>query len=67
MESELTVRVKLIFQPSEENTKGAKQIISQGILEDVDEVEGAAEALLLSSEFASHINVWMLPLWLLTL
>ena len=36
MESELTVRVKLIFQPSEENTKGAKQIISQGILEDVD-------------------------------
>lgn len=29
MESELTVRVKLIFQPSEENTKGAKQIISQ--------------------------------------
>ena len=40
MESELTVRVKLIFQPSEENTKGAKQIISQGILEDVDEVFG---------------------------
>ena len=40
MESELTVRVKLIFQPSEENTKGAKHIISQGILEDVDEIFG---------------------------
>ena len=93
MESELTVRVKLIFQPSEENTKGAKQIISQGILEDVDEVFGLhlfsvikqerflwsrepewhrqIVLLSLSSEKVvmpqSHINVWMLPLWLLTL
>lgn len=40
MESALTVRVKLIFQPSEENTEGAKQLISQGILEDVDEIFG---------------------------
>lgn len=40
MENELTVRVKLIFQPSEENTKGAKHLIAQGILEDVDAIFG---------------------------
>lgn len=39
-EADLSVRVKLIFQPSEENTLGAKQIISEGVLDDVDEVFG---------------------------
>ena len=40
LEDQLEVRVKLIFQPSEENTLGAKQIISQGVLEDVDVIFG---------------------------
>lgn len=40
MEEELPVRVKLIFQPSEENTLGAKKIIEGGILEDVDQIFG---------------------------
>ncbi|MCD8020464.1 MAG: amidohydrolase [Clostridiales bacterium] len=40
MERELSVRVKLIFQPSEENTKGAAHIISQGAVEDVDAIFG---------------------------
>ncbi|MDO5146427.1 MAG: M20 family metallopeptidase [Eubacteriales bacterium] len=40
LEGELSVRVKLIFQPSEENTLGAKKVIAQGVLEDVDEIFG---------------------------
>ncbi|MCI5951472.1 MAG: amidohydrolase [Anaerostipes sp.] len=32
--------VKLIFQPAEENSKGANLVISQGIMEDVDEIFG---------------------------
>ena len=40
IEDQLTVRVKLIFQPSEENTLGAKRIIGQGVLEDVNAIFG---------------------------
>lgn len=40
MEDLLTVRVKLIFQPSEENTLGAKKMIAQGVLDDVDAIFG---------------------------
>ena len=40
MEEKLTVRVKLIFQPSEENTCGAKMLLKQGIHKDVDEIFG---------------------------
>lgn len=40
IEEQLTVRVKLIFQPSEENTLGAKKIIEQGVLDDVDGIFG---------------------------
>ena len=40
LEGKLTVRVKLIFQPSEENTLGAKHVISRGILEDVHAIFG---------------------------
>lgn len=40
MEDQLTVRVKMIFQPSEENTLGAKKIIDQGVLDDVDIIFG---------------------------
>lgn len=40
MEKDLTVRVKLIFQPSEENAKGAKHILKQGVLDDVDCIFG---------------------------
>lgn len=40
IENQLTVRVKLIFQPSEENTLGAKKIIDQGVLNDVDAIFG---------------------------
>ncbi len=40
MEEELPLRVKLIFQPSEENAQGAKKIIRQGVLDDVDCVFG---------------------------
>lgn len=40
MEEHLAVRVKLIFQPSEENTLGAAAIIKQGVLDDVDAVFG---------------------------
>lgn len=40
IEDKLTCRVKLIFQPSEENTLGAKKIIEQGVMEDVDAVFG---------------------------
>lgn len=39
-EAQLSVRVKLIFQPSEENTLGAAHIIEQGILSDVDVIFG---------------------------
>lgn len=39
-EKELPVRVKLIFEPSEENTLGAKKIIEGGILDDVEEIFG---------------------------
>ncbi|MDO4977711.1 MAG: M20 family metallopeptidase [Eubacteriales bacterium] len=40
MEEDLTCRVKLIFQPSEENTLGAKTVIAQGVMEDVDAIFG---------------------------
>ena len=40
MEGFLPVRVKLIFQASEENTEGAKRLIRLGALEDVDEIFG---------------------------
>lgn len=40
MEDQLSVRVKLIFQPSEENTLGAKRIIDQGVLNDVNAIFG---------------------------
>ena len=40
LEEELTVRVKLIFQPSEENVQGARSLLSQGILNGVDEIFG---------------------------
>lgn len=39
-EDQLPVCVKLIFQPSEENAQGAKHIIEDGILEDVDAIFG---------------------------
>lgn len=40
MEERLTVRVKLIFQPSEENTLGAKKVMEQGVLDDVAMIFG---------------------------
>lgn len=40
MEQDLSVRVKLIFQPSEENTLGAACILKQGVLSDVDLIFG---------------------------
>lgn len=40
LEEQLPIRVKLIFQPSEENARGAEKIIKQGVLEDVDVVFG---------------------------
>ena len=40
MEDELPVRVKLIFQASEENTSGARRLLERGILDDVDEIFG---------------------------
>lgn len=40
MEKALPVRVKLIFQPSEENTQGASHILKQGVLDDVDYIFG---------------------------
>lgn len=40
LENDLSVRVKCIFQPSEENTLGAMQMIRQGVLEDVDCIFG---------------------------
>lgn len=39
-EEQLSVRVKLIFQPSEENTLGAAHILRQGVLSDVDRIFG---------------------------
>lgn len=39
-ERELPIRVKLIFQPSEENTKGAKALLKQDVLHDVDAIFG---------------------------
>ncbi|MCI6858160.1 MAG: M20 family metallopeptidase [Eubacterium sp.] len=54
MEEELTVRVKMIFQPSEENTKGARHLISRGIIEDVDEIFGLH---LFSDIETGHISV----------
>lgn len=39
-EEELPIRVKLIFQASEENTVGAKRLIDLGVLKDVDLVFG---------------------------
>lgn len=39
-EEELSCTVKLIFQPSEENCKGAKLICDEGHLDDVEEVFG---------------------------
>lgn len=39
-EEKLSVRVKLIFQPSEENTLGAAHILAQGVLSDVDVIFG---------------------------
>lgn len=40
LEDALSVRVKLIFQPSEENTKGAAHILKQGVLDDVNCIFG---------------------------
>lgn len=40
MEDSLPVRVKLIFQASEENTEGARRLIRLGVLENVDEIFG---------------------------
>lgn len=40
VEDQLKIRVKLIFQPSEENTQGALHIMKQGVLDDVDEIFG---------------------------
>ena len=40
LEDALTMRVKLIFQPSEENAQGAHRIIDQGVLNDVDAIFG---------------------------
>ncbi len=40
MENELPVRVKLIFQASEENTLGACRLLDKGVLDDVDEIFG---------------------------
>lgn len=39
-EEELSCTVKLIFQPSEENCKGAKLICDEGHLDDVEEIFG---------------------------
>lgn len=39
-EGQLSVRIKLIFQPSEENTLGAAHILAQGVLSDVDIIFG---------------------------
>ena len=39
-ESSLNLRVRLIFQPSEENCQGAKHMIQAGALEDVEEIYG---------------------------
>lgn len=39
-EQQLSVRVKLIFQPSEENTLGAAHIIDQGVLSDINVIFG---------------------------
>ena len=40
MEKECPVRVKLIFQASEENAQGAARLIDKGILNDVDRIFG---------------------------
>ena len=40
MEDRLPVRIKLIFQASEENTSGARRLLQMGILDDVDEIFG---------------------------
>ena len=40
LEDALTIRVKLIFQPSEENAQGAHRIIEEGVLDDVDAIFG---------------------------
>lgn len=39
-EDHLSGRIKLIFQPAEENSRGANLMIDQGVLEDVDEIFG---------------------------
>lgn len=39
-EAELSCRVKLIFQPSEENAQGAAKMIEEGVLDGVDEIFG---------------------------
>ena len=39
-EEKLRIRVKLIFQPSEENTQGAKKMIKDGVMDDVDMIFG---------------------------
>lgn len=39
-ESGLNGRIKLIFQPAEENSSGAKAVIDQGYLNDVEEIFG---------------------------
>jgi len=41
VKDELSGTVKLIFQPSEENAKGAKLMLEEGILDDVDAIYGA--------------------------
>ncbi len=40
IESQLNVRVKILFQPAEEINSGAKDILSTGVLDDVDEIYG---------------------------
>ena len=40
VEEQLPLRVKLIFQASEENTRGAKRLVDLGALEDVDAIFG---------------------------
>ena len=39
-EEDLTVNLKLIFQPAEENCLGAKQMVDAHVLDDVDEIYG---------------------------
>lgn len=41
VKDELCGNVKLVFQPSEENAKGAKLMLEEGILDDVDAMYGA--------------------------